>query len=43
VKKLVDDVIFSEKGNEVMLVKYLDHADDKADTPKENKPGQEST
>ena len=43
VKKLVDDVIFSEKGNEVMLVKYLDHAVDKAETPKENKPGQEST
>jgi len=43
VKKLVDDVVFSEKGNEVMLVKYLDHAGDKAETPKENKPGQEST
>jgi anti-sigma regulatory factor (Ser/Thr protein kinase)/ActR/RegA family two-component response regulator len=26
-KKLVDDLIYNDKGNEVLLIKYLDHAD----------------
>jgi CheY-like chemotaxis protein len=43
VKKLVDDVVFSEKGNEVMLVKYLKHTDEQANLPRADNQEPNST
>jgi anti-sigma regulatory factor (Ser/Thr protein kinase) len=27
VRQIVDEVVYNEKGNEVVLIKYLDHLD----------------
>jgi hypothetical protein len=32
-KKLVDELIYDEKGNDVLLIKYLSLASDKSPSP----------